>query len=122
MKDNFLQQIKHPRRRNVVGLGAALFGLPALAQFRVEVSGVGLTQVPIAVAIFRGEAQAPQKIGAIIRADLERSGVFRSVDASGLTADESTRPDLTVWRQKGADAMVTGSVTSLLIESKKKEN
>lgn len=88
-------------------------GLPVLAQFRVEVSGVGLTQVPIAVAIFRGEAQAPQKIGAIVRADLERSGVFRSVDASGFTADESTRPDLTVWRQKGADAMVTGSVTPL---------
>ena len=113
MKDNFLHQITHFRRRNVLGLGVALFGLPTLAQFRVEVSGVGLTQMSIAVAIFRGEAQAPQRIGMIVKADLERSGVFRPVDTAGFAADENTRPDLTVWRQKGADAMVTGSVTPL---------
>jgi TolB protein len=53
---------------------------PAIAQFRVEVSGVGLTQLPIAVAAFRGDEQAPQKVGAIVRADLERSGQFRAVD------------------------------------------
>ena len=87
--------------------------VPALAQFRVEVSGVGLTQMPIAVAAFRGEAQAPQKIGVIVKADLERSGVFRGVDTTGLVADESTRPDLAQWRQKGADALVTGSVSPL---------
>ncbi|MDB5964913.1 MAG: TolB-like protein [Polaromonas sp.] len=86
---------------------------PAFAQFRVEVSGVGLTQMPIAVATFRGEAQAPQKIGAIVKADLERSGVFRGVDTGGLVADEGSRPDLAQWRQKGADALVTGSVTPL---------
>ena len=50
--------------------------LPALAQFRVEVTGVGLTQLPIAVATFRGDDTAPQKIAAIIQADLERSGQF----------------------------------------------
>ncbi len=86
---------------------------PARAQFRVEVSGVGLTQMPIAIATFRGEAQAPQKMGAIVRADLERSGAFRAVDTAGLVADESARPDLTLWRQKGADAMVTGSISPL---------
>lgn len=91
---------------------SALTG-PALAQFRVEVSGVGLTQQPIAIAAFRGEAQAPQKIGAIVRADLERSGVFRSVDTAGVAADENTRPDLNLWRQKAADSLVTGSVTPL---------
>ncbi len=99
-----------------MGLMAATalpFTLPALAQFRVEVSGVGLTQLPIAVATFKGEAQAPQKIGAIVKADLERSGLFRSVDAAGMVADESTRPDLVQWRQKGADSLVTGSVTPL---------
>ncbi len=83
------------------------------AQFRVEVSGVGLTQMPIAVATFRGEAQAPQKIGAIVKADLERSGVFRPVDSTGAVMDESSRPDMTVWKQKGADSLVTGSITPL---------
>ena len=103
-------------RRNFVSLLAASAmsaAAPVLAQFRVEVSGVGLTQMPIAVATFRGEAQAPQKIGSIIRADLERSGVFRAVDTAELVLDESTRPDLMQWRQKGADSLVTGSVTPL---------
>ncbi|RYX95812.1 MAG: Tol-Pal system protein TolB [Comamonadaceae bacterium] len=86
---------------------------PAFAQFRVEVAGVGLTQQPIAIATFRGEAQSPQKLSAIIKADLERSGVFRAVDANGVALDENTRPDLNVWRQKAADSLVTGSVTQL---------
>ncbi|MES2189049.1 MAG: Tol-Pal system beta propeller repeat protein TolB [Pseudomonadota bacterium] len=104
------------QRRKAIGL-LALAALPAagpvMAQFRVEVSGVGLTQLPIAVATFRGDAVAPQKIGAIVNADLERSGLFRSVDTGGLVADENTRPDLLQWRQKGADSLVTGSVTPL---------
>ncbi len=103
-------------RRTLITLastGALSAAMPALAQFRVEVSGVGLTQMPIAIAAFRGEAQAPQKIAAIVTADLERSGVFRAIDTAGLVADESTRPDLGTWRQKGADALLTGSVTRL---------
>ena len=78
------------RRRQVVGLlGAA--AVPAWAQFRVEVTGVGLTQVPIAIAPFRGEAQAPQKLAAIIQADLERSGQVRAIDAQGAALDEASR-------------------------------
>lgn len=87
--------------------------VPALAQFRVEVTGVGLTQLPIALAPFRGEAQAPQPIAAIVQADLERSGQFRSVDAAGAQLDETSRPDMAQWRQKSADSLVTGSVTRL---------
>ena len=90
-----------------------LAGSAAQAQFRVEVSGIGMTQVPIAVAPFRGEDASPQKIAAIVQADLERSGQFRSVDASGPAMDEITRPDLTVWRQRSADALAAGSVTRL---------
>ncbi|WP_295950709.1 Tol-Pal system beta propeller repeat protein TolB [Rhodoferax sp.] len=85
----------------------------AFAQFRVEVSGIGLTQLPIAVASFRGDDQSPQKIGAIVQADLERSGQFRAVDASGVALDETSRPDVALWRQKAADSLVTGSVTRL---------
>ena len=104
------------QRRNLVKLlaaGALPWPALTLAQFRVEVSGVGLTQMPIAVATFRGEAQAPQKIGAIVKADLERSGIFRAVDTAGVTLDENARPDMALWKQKGADSLVTGSVTPL---------
>ena len=83
------------------------------AQFRVEVTGVGLTQLPIAVATFRGDAQSPQKIGAIVKADLERSGIFRPVDTANAVIDEAARPDMALYKQKGADALVTGSVTPL---------
>lgn len=96
----------------LAGLGSAA-AIPALAQFRVEVSGIGLTQLPIAIAPFRGEAQAPQKISAIVQADLERSGQFRAVDTAGAALDEATRPDVALWRQKGADSLASGSVTRL---------
>lgn len=100
-------------RRALLAAGAAAATIPALGQFRVEVSGVGLTQLPIAVAPFRGEAQAPQKAAAIVQADLERSGQFRAVDASGAQLDETTRPDVALWRQKAADSLVSGSMTRL---------
>lgn len=100
-------------RRNVLAALAATSVAPAMAQFRVEVTGVGLTQLPIAIAPFRGDAQAPQKIAAIVQADLERSGQFRSIDASGAALDESSRPDVAMWRQKSADSLVTGSITRM---------
>ena len=101
-------------RRDLMLLAAAgaSHGL-VRAQFRVEVSGVGLTQLPIAIAPFRGEDATPQKSAAIVAADLERSGQFRAVDAAGAILDETSRPDLSPWRQKGADSLATGSVTRL---------
>jgi TolB protein len=102
------------RRRELVALlGAAAAG-PALAQFRVEVTGVGLTQLPIAIAPFRGDAELPQKVAAIVQADLERSGQFRAIDPAGAAGlDEGSRPDLGPWRQKGADSLALGSATRL---------
>ena len=102
-----------PLRRSFLTALAATPALPALAQFRVEVTGVGLTQLPIAIAPFRGEPQSPQKLAAIVQADLERSGQFRGVDASGPQLDETSRPDVALWKQKQADSLVTGSVTRL---------
>ena len=86
--------------------------MPAWAQFRVDVSGVGLTQVPIAFAPLRGEETSPQKIASIVQADLERSGQFRGVTA-GVVTDETQRPDISAMRQKGADALLTGSISRM---------
>jgi TolB protein len=87
--------------------------LQASAQFRVEVSGVGLTQIPVSIPSFRGEESAPQKLSAIVMADLERSGQFRGLEGVSGVWDEVSRPEMTAWRQKGADAFVMGSVTRL---------
>ncbi len=106
--------LRWPALLRVLAIGLALLGaVPVQAQFRVDVAGIGLNQLPIAVSTFRGEDAAPQKIAAIVQADLERSGQFRAVDAAGGALDELSRPDVTLWRQKGADSLVTGSVARL---------
>ena len=84
------------------------------AQFKVDVTGVGMRQLPIAVAPFRGEDSSPQKLGTIVQADLERSGQFVGLPVGGVVLDELSRPDFTNWRQKGADSLLTGSVTRLI--------
>lgn len=91
---------------------ALSIGTPARAQFRVEISGVGGTQLPVAIAKFRDEDKAPQPVSAIIRADLERSGLFRSIDAPEVI-DETMQPVLADWRVRGADALLTGSASRL---------
>jgi TolB protein len=88
-------------------------GVSAYAQFRVEVTGVGLTQMPIAVASFRGQDAAGQKISEIVAADLDRSGQFRIIASPNSAVDETSRPELTILRQAGADSHAAGSVTKL---------
>lgn len=101
------------RRDLLLGAIATCSAVPVWAQFRVEVSGVGLTQLPIAVLSFRGEAQSPVKISAVILADLERSGRFKSVDATGQALDDTSRPDFAFWRQRSSESIATGSVTRM---------
>lgn len=102
-----------PVRRSLLAALAIAPATRSWAQFKVEVSGVGVTQLPIAISGFRAEAQAPQKPSAIVQADLERSGLCRAVDSTGPALDETSRPDLSPWRQRGADSLLTGSVTRL---------
>jgi len=75
-----------------------------------EVSGVGSGQIPIAIAPFAAEEAAPAKISQIILGDLQRSGQFRSIDASGVALNEHSNPDFKLWRGRAADALAAGSV------------
>ena len=100
-----------PRRRFIGALAAAA-AAPAAAQFRVEITGIGGTQIPVAIASFRDETAAPVPVAAIVRADLQRSGLFRIVDAPG-SFDESSRITVADWRARGADALAVGSVSRL---------
>ena len=104
-----------PRRRfsaALAALSAAAWAPAAQAQFRVEIAGVGATQLPLAITRFRDEDRSGQQISAIVRADLERSGAFRIVESSGAL-DERSQPQWPDWRARGADALVSGSVTRL---------
>ncbi len=100
-----------PRRNLLTGL-LALAAWPAAAQFRIEVSGVGASQVPVTVANFRDEGKAPVAVSAIVRADLQRSGVFRALEEAG-PLDERSSVNTAEWRLRGTDALVAGSVTRL---------
>lgn len=84
----------------------------AQAQLRVETSGVGATQIPIAIAGFADETIAPQQVTAIIKADLARSGMFRIID-TGNVMSETTPVNYDEWKARGADALAVGSVQRL---------
>lgn len=103
MKQLFLRSIA------IIGLVVAT---AAHAQLRVEISGVGANQIPIAIAGFAGEAIAPHQITAIIKADLTRSGMFRIVETGDILA-ETSPVNASDWKSRGADALVVGSVQRL---------
>jgi TolB protein len=88
------------------------FSRDARAQFRVEISGIGATQLPLAITRFRDEDRSGQPISAIVRSDLERSGAFRIVESSGAL-DERSQPQYLDWRVRGADALAAGSASKL---------
>jgi len=89
-----------------------LMGVAAHAQLKVEIAGVGSNQIPVAVAAFADESVAPEQVSAIIRADLERSGVFKVIDAR-QTISDTANVDLAAFKASGADALVVGSVQRL---------
>ena len=100
-----------PRRRFLAGLGG-LAAANAAAQFRIEITGVGATQIPIVLATFRDETATPVSVSQIVRSDLERSGLFKP-RSTAAAIDERSAVNSAEWRAQGADALVAGSVTRL---------
>jgi TolB protein len=103
-----------PQRRRLMWAALALPSahLGAQAQFRVEIAGVGATQIPLALAPFRDEGTGPNAFSSIVRADLERSGAFKLLPVAEAL-DERSAVALAEWRGKGADALAAGSVQRL---------
>jgi TolB protein len=96
----------------VLMFGAAMLAATsAFAQVRVEIAGVASNQIPIAIAAFADEDVAPAQVSAIVKADLERSGVFKIIDAG--TMSETAAVDYGQWKSRGADALAVGSVHRL---------
>src|SRR5690606_10039679 len=100
--------------RQLLLAAVVAFTLPIVtqAQMRLDVSGVGATQYPIAVADFASDGRAPQQIADVVRSDLARSGSFRVIDP-GITLAESSTPDYAALRSSGADTVLAGSVSRL---------
>ena len=91
---------------------ALFFAGAAQAQLRVDISGTGAQQYPVAIADFSGDAAGSQ-IAEIIRADLTRSGQFRLIATKGSTLNVDSAIAFDEWRTRGADFIAYGSVIRL---------
>jgi TolB protein len=81
----------------------------ARAQLRVEISGVGANQIPIAIGQFWDDPTGENQISAIVKEDLRRSGVFRIIETTDLVRENAATNDAE-WKSRGADALVGGSL------------
>ena len=84
--------------------GSALIA-PASAQLRIEIAGVGSSQIPVAIAAFADEAMTPQQITSIIKDDLNRSGYFKIIEA-GAVITETSPVNFDEWKKRGAERCV----------------
>jgi len=86
----------------------------AHAQLSIEITGAGANRIPVAVAPFAGEAALGEGIAAVVRADLERSGLFRllEVPQQSPALTEAAAVNYAEWRARLADALVLGSVSA----------
>jgi TolB protein len=100
--------------RKLLAVFLLCFATAAAAQLSIEITGAGAQRIPIAVAPFAGEGALAQGISSIVRADLERSGLFRSLELPALNPPltESSGVNYAEWRARLADALVQGSVAA----------
>ena len=93
----------------------ALLCIPAAqAQLSIEITGAGAQRIPLAIAPFPGEASLPAAITPIVKADLERSGLFRALELPPLSPAPTEGSSIAYpeWRARLADALLVGSVSA----------
>ena len=101
----------------LIGLLSACLAMPAQAQLEIDINKGNLDPVPIAVPDFIAgssfERAFGQKVAEVIRADLERSGLFRSLDPASFLETQTNidyKPTFADWRVIKADALVSGRI------------
>ena len=101
----------------LIGLLSVCLAMPAQAQLEIDINKGNLDPVPIAVPDFIAgssfERAFGQKVAEVIRADLERSGLFRSLDPASFLETQTNidyKPTFADWRVIKADALVSGRI------------
>jgi len=91
---------------------------PASAALQVDVNQGNFQPLPIAVPDFipgtSNDAQVAANVAGVVRADLERSGLFRPLDQKGFAehiTNINTVPNFPSWRAINAQGLVAGQVT-----------
>ena len=110
-----LSNIFH-RVAGVVTIGAGLlFAAATHAQLTIDVTTSSGRQVPIAIAPFGNEDNAPQNITPLIAANLARSGMFRIVNTAGISnlPTEPSQVNFVDWSWRSTEALVIGGIKPL---------
>ncbi len=107
-------EYNRPMRRFIAALLLWLAAFSASAQLSIEVTGAGGNRIPVAIVPFAGEGGVSPSISAIVRADLERSGLFRTIETPPIVPapTDATAVNYPEWRARLADALVLGSVAA----------
>ena len=107
-------QVLLTRLRALLGIVLLLTPPLAGAQLSIEITGAGAPRMPIAIASFPGEEALGPGVTSIVRADLERSGLFRGLEVPPLSPapTEASSVNYAEWRSRLADALVLGSVAA----------
>ncbi len=99
---------------------AFAFAAPANAQLHVDIEEGHLNPMPVAVVDFLGQSGPAQQVGRdvsqVIRANLERSALFRPIPSNAFIERISAMevpPRFADWRIIDAQALVVGQVTPL---------
>lgn len=94
----------------------ALLSAPFSARAAMEIQVIGGADNKIALAMLPFQAAPGQPVPSLTQIagdDLNRSGQFQLVDVSGAQPVEAAQINYSVWRGKGAEAMVVGQVVAL---------
>ena len=71
----------HQSFSSILVLIFCLFSSPLHAALDIEIFGGGASQIPISIIPFAAEERLAQSVTAVVRSDLQRSGLFRMVDS-----------------------------------------
>src|SRR5689334_5376783 len=99
----------------LLGMLAACLASPALAALHVDVTQGNVQPLPIAIPDFLpasgGDISTGANIAGVVRADLQRSGLFRPLDQKSFVDQihsVNVAPVFANWRVINAQALVTG--------------
>jgi TolB protein len=90
----------------------AFAALAAHAQLTIDITTSGGRQIPVAILPFAGEGAQPQPVSPVVGADLARTGLFRLVNAVGVSPvpTEPSEVNFVDWQARSAEALVIGKV------------
>jgi TolB protein len=106
---------RHLRTALCAALLAFVAAAPAHAQLTIDMTRPGFEPVPVAIVDFGGD-RVGAEMAAVIRNDLQNSGLFRSIPPGSFiqqNVDANAPPRFPDWRGIGAAGLVVGQVNTI---------